>query len=122
MFDDDVRKELNMFKEISSVDDYNKITGEEISYSDYRRLSYILDTIGYDNLSIYLYNKNCERFNDIELQLESMQKEYSVFNEEEDNIDVYYDDVCEEWLREFVMNIKDKSIREKMMYKVRITE
>ena len=122
MFEDDVKRELMMFKEISSIDDYKKVTGEEISYSDYQRLGYILDTIGFDNLSIHLCNKHCGKFEEKETQLEKMKKEYAILNSEEDNIDVYYEDLSEEWLREFVMNIKDKSIREKIMYKVRITE
>lgn len=120
MLSDKILKELDMFKKISSIDDYNKITGEELSYDDFVRLDCILDIIEFDNLRIHLHNKFYERFKEIERQLEEIEKEYISIDDELGGV-TYYDDMMEEWLREFIMNIDDKATREELMDKAKIT-
>ena len=117
---DELKKELELFKKISSIDDYQKITGEEISYSDFVRLDYILDTLEFEEIKIQMHNKHSHKFIEKEKVLEQIEEEYDMLNAEDEEY-IHYDDMHEKWLVEFISNIKDKNIREEMMYKAKIT-
>ena len=118
---DELKKELELFKKISSIEDYEKVTGEEISYSDFVRLDYVLDTLEFEEIKVEMHNKHYQKFTEKEKALKQIEEEYDMLNAEDEEY-IYYDDIYEQWLMEFISNIKDENIREEMMYKAKITE
>ena len=121
MMIDKLQEELELLKKISSIEDYQKVTGEEISYSDFVRLDYILDTLEFGYVKIYMHNKHNHKFVDKEKVLNQIEEEYDILNSEDDGY-IHYDDIYEQLLKEYISKIKTKDIRQEMMCKAKITD
>ena len=115
MMDKEVKKELQMFAELCSKKDYDIITGKEISFDDFNRVSYILNKLGLVNLSINFHLKHYDNYESIIEGLDDVAQRYG----ECEYMKTYYADMCEEWINEFVSNIKDEKTKERVLDKMK---
>lgn len=113
MMGDKVKKELEYFKSICSVEDYEKVTSEDMTFEEFLRLDYILGTIGLNYLEIYFFNKQSEKFEGKIKEMEMIEKEHEGLEDVEK-----YD----EWLEEFISKISDNNIKIKYMDKYKVVK
>ena len=110
------KDDLDMFKRISTNDDYEIVIKDDIKFEEFIRIDYILDTIGLDDLKIYFFEKHYDKFKERMKQLDKIELEDDIIDDE-----LYVDDLEFNWLESFVSKIQDKELRESMMDKLKIT-
>ena len=103
---DNVIKELELFKKISSDRDYNIVIGDDLTFQEYRRMEYILVALKMDYLLLYFCNKNYSKFKEKIKYLERNDYESEIY------IDI---DMYEKWLEEFTLNIEDEELKREVM-------
>lgn len=112
LMEKELKKELKLFQSLSSKEDYELIEREDISFEDFERMTYILQTLNLIKLDIYFFNKNIRKFQKQYEQLERINNEYEAY------VDM---DVLDNWQKSFVNGIKDSDKRNyvKEIFKMR---
>lgn len=92
-----VFKELQKFRELSSDKDYELVLSNEISYYDYERLIFILESLKLTYLESELIVKHINKF----------REEQEYLNKLNQSQEVYVDlERYNKWLQDFLDNIK----------------
>lgn len=99
-----VERELEIFRNISSRHDYGLIISEDIKFSDFMRLDYLLRELGLMSLEIYFSKRHYVKF---EKQLAYLDNLYSEF------ISLDYD-TYKKWKIDFIDNITNKRVQIKI--------
>lgn len=99
-----VERELEIFRNISSRNDYELIISEGIKFSDFMRLDYLLRELGLMSLEIYFFERHYVKFEKQMEYLETLDTISPIIDYE-----TYF-----EWKRDFLINIKDKGERDKI--------
>lgn len=97
-----VMRELQKFRKLSSDRDYELILSDELSFYEYKRLAFILESLKLTALESELIVRHMDRFCE--------EREY--LNERNKSSEIYVDwERYNKWLEDFLNNIKDKNDR-----------
>lgn len=95
-------EELQRFRELSSAKDYELILKDKISFYDYERLGFILESLKLIELESELIIKHIENFQEEHKYLDKLNKCYESYIDQE-----RYD----KWLNDFLNNVKNEKDR-----------
>ena len=95
-------KELQRFRELSSDKDYELILKSKISFYDFERLGFILESLKLIELESDLIIKHIENFQKEHKYLDKLNKRYEFYFDQE---------IYDKWLNDFLNNIKNENDR-----------